>query len=72
MRKLLFAACLAASASFLAVSSASAAPATGSAAIARAVDQTSDLSAVAGGCGRGWHRNWRGRCVPNRRWRRRL
>jgi hypothetical protein len=21
------------------------------------------------GCGRGWHRNWRGRCVPNCPWR---
>jgi hypothetical protein len=26
---------------------------------------TADIIQVAQGCGRGWHRNWRGRCVPN-------
>jgi hypothetical protein len=29
---------------------------------------TADIIQVAQGCGRGFHRNWRGRCVPN--WRR--
>jgi hypothetical protein len=24
-----------------------------------------DIIQVREGCGRGWHRNWRGRCVPN-------
>jgi hypothetical protein len=29
----------------------------------------SNIIQVAGGCGRGWHPNWRGVCVPNRYYR---
>jgi hypothetical protein len=35
------------------------------AAIAKAADETSQVVAVAGGCGRGWHRGPRGRCWRN-------
>ncbi len=28
------------------------------------------ITEVRARCGRGWHRNWRGRCVPNRWWHR--
>jgi hypothetical protein len=28
-------------------------------------EQDSAIVQIAGGCGRGWHPNWNGRCVPN-------
>jgi len=42
---------------------ASAAPANGHA-ISEAAEHSSSVTDVAGGCGRGWHRNRWGRCVP--------
>jgi hypothetical protein len=45
------------------IGSASAAPASGKA-IAQAAEQASSVTQVWGGCGRGWHRNRWGRCVP--------
>jgi hypothetical protein len=47
-----------------AASSASAAAING-AAIINAVQQDDAVTAIAGGCGRGWHRNRWGRCVRN-------
>jgi hypothetical protein len=32
--------------------------------IAQAADHASYVTDVAGGCGRGWHRNPWGKCVP--------
>lgn len=45
-------------------SGASAAPAYGSA-LAKAVDQESQVILTSGGCGRGWHRGPRGKCRRN-------
>lgn len=70
MRGLVAAAIIAAGLSFAAIPSASAAPAIGAAALGYLLEHTSDLEAIAQGCGRGWHRNRFGRCVPNRRGRR--
>jgi hypothetical protein len=47
----------------LAGTAASAAPANGKV-IAQAADHASYVTDVAGGCGRGWHRNPWGKCVP--------
>lgn len=69
MRTIVFAAIAAAGLGLAGLQAASAAPA-GGAALGQAASQNSDVTTVAMGCGRGWHRNWRGRCVPNRYWRR--
>jgi len=45
------------------IGGASAAPANGQV-IAQAADQASSVTKVWGGCGRGWHRNRWGHCVP--------
>ena len=62
MRYLMIAIVMAAGAS-LAGTAASAAPANGKG-IAQAADHASYVTDVAGGCGRGWHRNPWGKCVP--------
>jgi hypothetical protein len=65
MRYLMIAIVMAAGASLAAtaVSAVSAAPANGKV-IAQAADHASYVTDVAGGCGRGWHRNPWGKCVP--------
>ena len=63
MRNLMIAIVMAAGASLIGATVASAAPANGKA-IAQAADHASYVTDVAGGCGRGWHRNAWGRCVP--------
>jgi hypothetical protein len=63
MRHLVLALIMAAGVGLLGVGGASAAPASGKA-IAQAADQASSVTQVWGGCGRGWHRNRWGRCVP--------
>ncbi len=62
MRYLMIEIVMAAGAS-LAATAVSAAPANGKV-IAQAADHASYVTDVAGGCGRGWHRNPWGRCVP--------
>jgi hypothetical protein len=62
MRYLMIAIVMAAGAS-LAGTAVSAAPANGKA-IAQAADHASYVTDVAGGCGRGWHRDAWGHCVP--------
>jgi hypothetical protein len=51
-------------------SMASAAPG-GNTALLNASNDVSGVVQVSDGCGRGWHRNWRGECRPDRYWRRR-
>jgi hypothetical protein len=63
MRNLMIAIVMAASASLIGTAAVSAAPASGKA-IAQAADHASFVTEVAGGCGRGWHRNPWGRCIP--------
>ena len=63
MRHLVIAVVVAASACFVGALGASAAPANGDA-ISQSAEQTSSVTKVWGGCGRGWHRNRWGRCVP--------
>jgi hypothetical protein len=63
MRYLLVAIVMAAGAGLIGTTAASAAPANGQA-IAQAADHVSYVNDVAGGCGRGWHRDRFGRCVP--------
>jgi hypothetical protein len=63
MRHLMIAILMAAGASLAGSAAVSAAPANGNA-IARAADHASYVTDVAGGCGRGWHRNAWGKCVP--------
>jgi hypothetical protein len=63
MRYLMIAIVMAAGASLIGTVAASATPASGQA-IAQAADHASYVTDVAGGCGRGWHRNAWGRCVP--------
>ncbi len=48
---------------FMGVGDASAAPANGHA-ISQSAESTSSVSDIAAGCGRGWHRDRWGRCVP--------
>jgi hypothetical protein len=48
---------------FMGIGGASAAPANGQA-ISQSAENTSSISDVAGACGRGWHRDRWGRCVP--------
>jgi len=55
---------IAAGVAMLGSGGASAVPANG-AAILQASDQTGQVIAVAGGCGRGWHRGPRGGCRRN-------
>jgi hypothetical protein len=47
----------------LGIGGASATPASGKA-IAQAAEHASSVTQAWGGCGRGWHRNHWGRCVP--------
>jgi hypothetical protein len=63
MRHLVIAVVVAAGTCFVGVLGASAAPANGQA-ISQSAEQTSSVTKVWGGCGRGWHRNRWGRCVP--------
>jgi hypothetical protein len=63
MRLLVLGVVMAAGVSLLGIGAASAAPANGQA-ITQAATQTSSVTKVWGGCGRGWHRNRWGRCVP--------
>ena len=63
MRHLVIAVVVAAGTRFVGALGASAAPANGQA-ISQSAEQTSSVTKVWGGCGRGWHRNRWGRCVP--------
>jgi hypothetical protein len=63
MRRLIIAVIVAAGACFVGTLGASAAPASGQA-ISQSAEQASSVTKVWGGCGRGWHRNRWGRCVP--------
>jgi hypothetical protein len=63
MRYLMIAILMAAGASLAGTAAVSAAPANGKV-IAQAADHASYVTDVAGGCGRGWHRNPWGKCVP--------
>ena len=64
MRHIVLAIVMAAGASLIGSVAASAAPANGQA-ISQAVDKTSLITDVRGGCGRGWHRGRWGHCRPN-------
>jgi hypothetical protein len=64
MRHLVFAIVVAAGVSLVGAAGASAAPASGKV-ISQAAEQTSSITQVWGGCGRGWHRNRWGHCRPN-------
>ncbi len=48
---------------FMSIGGASATPANGQA-ILQSAENSSSISDVAAGCGRGWHRDRWGRCVP--------
>jgi hypothetical protein len=61
MRHIVLAIAMAAGVGLVGIGGASAAPANGH---AQAADQASGVTKVWGGCGRGWHRNRWGRCVP--------
>lgn len=63
MRHLVIAVVVAAGTCFVGALGASAAPANGQA-ISQSAEQASSVTKVWGGCGRGWHRNRWGRCVP--------
>jgi hypothetical protein len=63
MRHLVLALIMTAGVGLVGIGGASAAPANGQA-ITQAADQASSVTKVWGGCGRGWHRNRWGRCVP--------
>jgi hypothetical protein len=63
MRYLMIAIVMAAGVSLAGTAAVSAAPANGKV-IAQAADHSSYVTDVAGGCGRGWHRNAVGRCIP--------
>ena len=63
MRYIVLAIAMAAGVGLVGIGGALAAPANGQA-IAQAADQASGVTKVWGGCGRGWHRNRWGRCVP--------
>jgi hypothetical protein len=63
MRQVLLAVLMTAGISLMGVATASAVPAS-SKAISQTADNSSLVTKVAGGCGRGWHRGPRGRCVP--------
>ena len=63
MRHLVIAVVVAAGACLVGSLGASATPANGQA-ILNAADHANSITDVAGGCGRGWHRNRWGHCVP--------
>jgi hypothetical protein len=63
MRYLALAFVLAAGFSLAGSFGASATPAAGKA-ISQAAERTDIITDVEGGCGRGWHRNRWGRCIP--------
>jgi len=63
MRHLVIAVVVAAGTCFVGALGASAAPANGQA-ISQSAEQTSSVTKVWGGCGRGWHRNRWGHRVP--------
>jgi hypothetical protein len=63
MRYLAIAAVVAVGVGIFGMGGASAAPANGQA-ISQNAEQASSITKVWGGCGRGWHRNRWGRCVP--------
>jgi len=63
MRYLVIAAVMAVGVGIFGVGSASAAPANGHA-ISQNAEQASSIIKTAGGCGRGWHRDRWGHCVP--------
>ena len=63
MRYLMIAIVMTAGASLAGTAAVSAAPGSGNV-IAQAADHASYVTDVAGGCGRGWHRNLVGKCVP--------
>jgi hypothetical protein len=63
MRYLVMALMLAAGGCFVGTLSAAAAPASGHVML-NAAEQASSVTNVAERCGRGWHRNRWGRCVP--------
>jgi hypothetical protein len=64
MRYALLAIVVAAGMSLLGTMGASAAPANGQA-ISQLADHSSNITDVAGGCGRGWHRGPHGHCRRN-------
>jgi hypothetical protein len=63
MRHMMFAIVAAAAVGLIGIAGASAAPANGHA-ISQTTDHSSYVTDVAEGCGRGWHRNRWGHCVP--------
>jgi hypothetical protein len=63
MRYLVIAAVMAVGVGIFGVGGASAAPASGQA-ISQNAEQTNSITKAAGGCGRGWHRDRWGHCVP--------
>jgi hypothetical protein len=63
MRYMVLAIVIAAGICFVGTMGASASPANGNA-LLKAADYTNSTTAVAEGCGRGWHRNRWGHCVP--------
>ena len=63
MRHMVLAIVIAAGVSLVGIAGASAVPAN-SQAISQIADHSSQVTKVAGGCGRGWHRGPRGRCIP--------
>jgi hypothetical protein len=63
MRHIVLAIVVVAGVGLVGIGGASAVPANGQA-ITQAADQASSVTKVWGGCGRGWHRNRWGRCVP--------
>jgi hypothetical protein len=63
MRRIALAIIMGVGVGFIGFGGASAAPANGQA-IAQTADQANSVVKVWGGCGRGWHRNRWGRCVP--------
>ena len=65
MRAILFAVLVAAGIGLAGTSSVTAAPG-GNTALLNASNEVSGVVQVRDGCGRGWHRNWRGRCVRDR------
>ncbi len=64
MRNIVFAVVMAAGVSLIGIAAASAVPATNHA-MSQVADHSSNITLVAGGCGRGFHRGPRGGCIPN-------
>jgi hypothetical protein len=63
MRHMVLAIIVAAGTCFVGALGATASPANGNA-LLKAADHVNSVTAVAEGCGRGWHRNRWGHCVP--------